>query len=143
MTIHRFQVAILATLGLLTNLPAGAAEYHSPATIDGVVTIDAEQLIALAADRADLVLIDSRIKEDHIDGFIEGSVHLVDRDTSCRSLSAVLATADTPVIFYCNGEKCDRSDRAAVIAVGCGYRKVYWFRGGIEEWRARKYPLVQ
>ena len=50
---------------------------------------------------------------------------------------------ETPVTFYCNGMNCDRSDKAAVIAIDCGYSEVYWFRGGIEELRARKYPLIQ
>jgi rhodanese-related sulfurtransferase len=120
-----------------------ASEYISPAAIDGAVTINAEQLIELVGSRADTVLIDSRIHEDHTDGYIEGSLHLVDRETNCESLARVLSGTATPVIFYCNGVNCDRSDKAAVIAIGCGYREIYWFRGGIEEWRASKYPLIQ
>ena len=122
---------------------AMAFEYTSPAAIDGAVTINAEQLIELVGTRAETVLIDSRIHEDHTDGYIEGSLHLVDRETSCASLARVLPGTGTPVIFYCNGVNCDRSDRAAVIAIGCGYQEVYWFRGGIEAWRASKYPLIQ
>lgn len=117
--------------------------YTSPTDIDGAVTIDAEQLIELVGSRADMVLIDSRILEDHTDGYIEGSLHLVDYETNCASLARVLSGTGTPVIFYCNGVNCDRSDQAAVIAIGCGYHEVYWFRGGIEEWRASKYPLIQ
>jgi rhodanese-related sulfurtransferase len=122
---------------------AAAYEYTSPAAIEGAMTIDAEQLIELVSNHADMVLIDTRIREDHTDGYIEGSIHLVDRETNCKSLAQVLSDTETPVIFYCNGVNCDRSDKAAVIAIGCGYREIYWFRGGIEEWRASKYPLIQ
>jgi rhodanese-related sulfurtransferase len=55
----------------------------------------------------------------------------------------LIGTHMTPVIFYCNGVRCDRSGRAVRIAVACGYRDVYWFRGGIEEWRVKQFPLIQ
>jgi len=144
--ISPFCPARLPVHGIVLCLWCGLAtahEYTSPATIKGAVTIDAEQLIDLAGTRTNVVLIDSRIREDHNDGYIEGARHLVDRETSCESLSGMLPDMQTPVIFYCNGVNCDRSDKAVVIAVGCGYSEVYWFRGGIEEWRARKYPLIQ
>ena len=68
---------------------------------------------------------------------------LVDTKTDCDSLARLIGTRTTPVIFYCNGVRCDRSGRAVGIAVACGYRDVYWFRGGIEEWRAKEFPLIQ
>ena len=135
------------TLLLALLMPGGAlpvtGEYLSPPAIEGAVTIDAEQLIALVVEHQDTVLIDSRIGVDRADGYIEGSAPLVDTKTDCDSLSGLIATRTTPVIFYCNGVRCERSGRAAGIAVACGYRDVYWFRGGIEEWRAKEFPLIQ
>ena len=58
-------------------------------------------------------------------------------------LAALLPAKSTPVVFYCNGINCDRSDKAVVIALGCGYTAIHWFRGGIEEWREKNYPLMQ
>ena len=134
---------MLPAVILLGGLSATAGEYLSPDTIEGATTIDAEQLIALVVDHKDTVLIDSRVGTDRTDGYIEGSVHLVDTKTDCDSLARLIGTHTTPVIFYCNGVRCDRSGRAVGIAVACGYRDVYWFRGGIEEWRAKKFPLIQ
>ena len=133
---------------LLALLPAhgvlsAAEDYVSPESIDGATLIDAEQLIELVGSHDDLVVVDSRIREDHEEGYIEGSVHLVDRDTSCESLSVLLPGKVTPVVFYCNGINCDRSDQAVVTALACGYTRIYWFRGGIEEWRDKNYPLIQ
>lgn len=48
---------------------------------------------------------------------------------------------DTPVIFYCNGFACPYSKRAAKKAVKMGYSRVYWFRGGILEWRKFQYGM--
>ena len=128
---------------MLAGVSAAAGEYLSPATIAGATTIDAEQLITLVVEHQDTVLVDSRVGTDRADGYIEGSVHLVDSKTDCDSLARLIVTRTTPVIFYCNGVRCDRSSRAVGIAVACGYRNVYWFRGGIEEWRAKEFPLIQ
>jgi rhodanese-related sulfurtransferase len=133
---------LMLALLMAGGAPAGA-DHASPDYIAGAVTIDAEQLIAQVVEHPDTVLIDSRIGVDRTDGYIEGSLHLVDTRTDCKLLAGLLATRATPVIFYCNGVRCNRSGRAVSIAVGCGYRKVYWFRGGIEEWRAKEYPLIQ
>jgi rhodanese-related sulfurtransferase len=128
---------------MLGAAPAWARDYVSPLSIEGAVTIDAEQLIALMVERKDTVLIDSRLETDRVDGYIEGSVPLVDTRTDCDSLARQIGKRTTPVIFYCNGVRCERSGRAVRIAVSCGYRDVYWFRGGIKEWHQKKFPLIQ
>jgi rhodanese-related sulfurtransferase len=135
--------SLLLVAVMLVLTPPATGEYASPATIEGAVTIDAEQVIEMVVQHPDTVLIDSRVGIDRADGYIEGSVHLVDTKTDCDSLAGLIGTRMTPVIFYCNGVRCDRSGRAVGVAVGCGYRKVYWFRGGIEEWRTKEFPLIQ
>jgi rhodanese-related sulfurtransferase len=117
-----------------------ADDYLSPENIEGSTKIDAESLIELARDHEDLVIIDSRIKSDRRQGFITGSISLPDTETNCASLSS-LTDESTPTIFYCNGPKCRRSDRAVSIAKDCGYTKLYWFRGGFEEWKEKRYLI--
>ena len=134
---------LLLVMVILGAAPAGAGDHVSPPAIEGAVTIDAEKLIALMVEHKDTVLIDSRLGTDRADGYIEGSVPLVDTRTDCDSLARLIGTRTTPVIFYCNGVRCERSGRAVRIAVSCGYRKVYWFRGGIEEWQSKEFPLIQ
>lgn len=132
-------------LGLLALLPGMAAgeHYNSPARIDGVSTVDADGLIELVMRSPDVVLIDSRISADRKDGYIEGSISLPDEVTSCATLANLVASLDSPVLFYCNGVRCARSGRAAEIARDCGYTRIYWFRSGVEEWRRQMYPLVR
>lgn len=50
------------------------------------------------------------------------------------------ANKDQKLVFYCLGEKCTASWRAAEIAVKLGYRNVYAFRGGLPAWTAAGYP---
>ena len=115
----------------------------SPEHIDGVELVDAEGLIEAVTRIPSLVLIDSRIRADHEAGYIEGSISLPDVDTSCTSLAGVIPGLTTPVLFYCNGIRCGRSARAAVIARDCGYTRLYWYRKGMEEWQKKQYPLVE
>jgi rhodanese-related sulfurtransferase len=118
-----------------------ADDYVSPDTIDGSTTINAESLIQLAHDDEDLVIIDSRISSDRLQGFIDGSISLPDTETDCVSLLPIISRKNTATVFYCNGPKCRRSDRAVDIARECGYHNIYWFRGGFEEWQNKNYLI--
>jgi tetratricopeptide (TPR) repeat protein len=47
---------------------------------------------------------------------------------------------DVPVVFFCIGAKCWESYNAALRAIKLGYRKIYWYRGGIGAWQAAHHP---
>lgn len=131
------------TAGSETADSAGADHIVSPESIDHVITVNAEELIEKVMTVPELVLIDSRIPADRNEGYIEGSISLPDIETDCDSLAKVVTSVQTPVMFYCNGIRCGRSARAAVIARDCGYQHIYWFRTGMEEWQEKEFPLVQ
>ncbi|MEA3411019.1 MAG: rhodanese-like domain-containing protein [Pseudomonadota bacterium] len=130
-------------IALATPLTTWSFEYNSPEHIRGAKTIDAEGLADIAQSSPSLLIVDARMAMDHAKGYIEGSVNLVDSDTNCDSLGELAPQIDTPMVFYCNGVNCDRSDIAVKIARDCGYRRLYWFRGGVEEWQAKRFPLVK
>lgn len=121
--------------------PAAGDDYTSPESIEGTIRIDAEELITLVREKEHLIIIDSRIRSDRRQGYIPGSVSLPDTITNCGSLASIIPDKSSETVFYCNGPKCRRSDNAVMIAVDCGYKKVYWFRGGIEAWGNGKYPI--
>lgn len=114
-----------------------------PGNIQGATNLDAEGLIELAGKTPNLVIVDSRIAGDRKMGYIENSVSLPDIHTDCRSLAKVIPDKATPALFYCNGVKCGRSVVATRIALKCGYSRLYWFRGGFEEWRGKRYPYLR
>lgn len=119
-----------------------AKKVVSPPEIEGTEKITAETLISHVENMPGMIIIDSRIKSDREHGYIEDSVSLPDEETSCTTLSKILKDKKTPVIFYCNGPKCGRSAVAIKIAIDCGYTNTYWFRGGFEEWKQKKYPYI-
>lgn len=133
-------------LFLLGALPVGASvalAQGTPDDIPGVTRIDAEGLIGLANSVPGLVMVDARIATDRQGGYIEDSVSLPDVTTNCAMLARIIPELSSPVAFYCNGIRCGRSVTSARIAHECGYKTVYWFRGGFEEWSAKGYPYLK
>ena len=143
--LSRYFIGGILLFSSLSNVQAidNKPDYTSPESLPGSVRVSAEVVIGLVGSIDNLVVIDSRTTNDRKMGFIEGSIGLTDTKTNCKSLKSSLPELDTPVLFYCNGINCERSDNAVRISYECGYRKIYWFRGGIEEWREKKLPLVQ
>jgi PQQ-dependent catabolism-associated CXXCW motif protein len=41
-----------------------------------------------------------------------------------------------PIVIYCASARCWESYNAGLRAIALGYRNVYWYRGGLESWRA-------
>ncbi|MBL4867747.1 MAG: rhodanese-like domain-containing protein [Pseudomonadales bacterium] len=116
---------------------------ETPDSIAGTMKVTAEKLFDLVDEFDDLVIIDARKSEDREKGYIEGSLGIPDTDTNPAVLAKHLATKQTPVIFYCNGPKCGRSVKSSKMAVKEGYKNIYWFRGGWEEWSNKGLPVTK
>lgn len=130
----------LASTFLVSVAVAGKKEV--PQFIEGTVRVSAEEMIELVEKHDNLVIIDSRKKSDVAKGYIEGSISLPNTETNGGSLASKVENKGTPVVFYCNGIKCGRSGKAAKIALAEGYSKIFWFRGGMQEWEAKGLPVV-
>ena len=115
----------------------------APDNLPGITKVDAEGLLDVVEKVTNLVIIDARIRQDRVQGYIEDSVSLPDVDTTCESLNKFVPGKSTPVLFYCNGPKCGRSVTSSQRALKCGYTQVYWFRGGFEEWKQKHYPYLK
>lgn len=137
-TMFKTVSALFISVAMMASVQAAE---DVPDTIPGTTKISAEQLISLVEKHPDLVIIDSRKGSDRDKGFIEGSKHLVDTDTTPETLAKVAPNKAAPVVFFCNGVKCGRSGKAAQVAIKAGYSKIYWFRSGWEEWTAKGFPV--
>lgn len=131
----------LFLLLLCFGLPALADKPVAPQELAGTIRVNAEQVAELILSTPNLVVIDSRHSEEYAKGHIEGALNLLDTDMTTERLAKYLSGKDTPVVFYCNGERCLRSSNAAQSAARWGYRKIYWFRGGWLEWTEKKMPV--
>jgi rhodanese-related sulfurtransferase len=134
---------ILGRLAVIVFLLCGTAVAGEigPPNPDGIIEVSAEQLVELVEHSDQIVIIDSRLPADVKRGRIERAISLPSNEMSAEKLSQI-ARRDQPVLFYCNGKRCPRSHEASLQAVAWGWKQVYWFSGGIEEWTAKSYPLV-
>ena len=127
----------------LVGVAVAADKVIAPDTIPGTTKVDAEDLLDVVEKIPNLVIIDARIRQDRLQGYIEGSISLPDVETSCESLKKIIPRKSTPVLFYCNGPKCGRSVSSSRLALQCGFTQIYWFRGGFEEWKQKNYPFLK
>lgn len=135
----------LITLISLSFLALGTvhAAEKTPESIDGTTKVTAEKVIELIGELDDLVVIDARTTEDRAKGWIEDSIGLPNTATTEASLAKAAPNKSAPILFYCNGIKCGRSVESSKNAVNWGYKKIYWFRGGMAEWEAKSLPVVK
>lgn len=134
---------LLLPLLLLFSISAQAEKPTAPQHIEGAINLSAEQVIDLILATPALVVIDARKQEEFIKGHIENAVSLLDTTMSEEALAQHVPDKATPLLFYCNGERCLRSSNAARKAIDWGYSKVYWFRGGWVEWREKQLPVAK
>jgi len=116
---------------------------EAPDSIPGAVKVDAEGMIETMGKIDNLIIVDARVAMDRKQGYIECSVSPPDTETDCETLSVIIPTLEHPALFYCNGPKCGRSVKSIQYAQACGYTKLYWFRGGFEEWTKKNYPILK
>jgi len=119
----------------------GSVLADTPDQIPGTTKVTSDDLIGLVEKHDNLVIIDARTAQDYEGGFIEGAVSLPDTVTDVAALAKTIPTKDTPVLIYCNGVKCGRSVASCKMAVAEGYSKVYWYRGGWDDWVAKGLPV--
>ena len=132
------QFTYVASLGITT-----------PDALKGVTRVGAEEVAELA--KQGVTLVDTRTQKEyeneHVRGavlvpYVEKSLKEIDFDAAKDDFSALKALpTDKPVVFFCNGPECWKSYKASRAASLAGYTKVYWFRGGMPEWREKHMPV--
>lgn len=150
---------LLAQAGLDVRVfPGGWQEWTAAGTRPTVRIVSAKDLAALlkredpglAATRParGLVLLDLREARDFAIGHLPGASSLpfaLFAETFEKRVAEGWPGADRsrlPLVLYCYGPECIRSREAASQAARLGFRDLLWFRGGVREWLAAGYPLL-
>ena len=120
---------LIATLLLTLCAPLLAAPYQE---------IDTLLLKAMLDKDKNILLVYPLSKIEYNDLHIVGSV-FIPLDELKKKLPSDHAR---PLVFYCLGEKCTASWRAAEIAAKLGYQQVYAYRAGLPAWVAAGYPTA-
>lgn len=130
----------LLFLPLFMLFAANALADTAPAKVAGASTIDA-QMAKLLHDKG-IVFVDARDDAHFKEGHIPGAKHLSVKDEGFTeaNLSAI-APKNKPVVFYCTGVTCMASSMAAQKAVEWGWSTIYYFRGGLTQWKTSGLPV--
>lgn len=129
---------ILLLLCLLTF--TAHAEVEVPQNIEGALTITAEELFALRKNPK-TTLLDVRRKVDYTAAHLPGAVHLLSTKITRVSLKAATHSKAAPLVIYCQGITCRRAAEATKDAAQFGYKNLYYYYGGIDDWTALGWPL--
>lgn len=143
--------SLLLSIGAATVLFSVAANAaDTPASLSGATLVDAAKAKSLMDCGA--AMIDARVANEYAEAHIKGAANVPYKEKSAKSvdfdasqdsfdISKLPADKNAGVIFQCNGAECWKSYKASAMAIKNGYKKVYWFRGGFPEWKAKGYPV--
>jgi TolB-like protein/DNA-binding winged helix-turn-helix (wHTH) protein/rhodanese-related sulfurtransferase len=132
----------LRKAGLLPGTPSPVflGVHKAPEAIDGATIIDvaeARRLFDAGVRFVDVRSTDGDWKSGHIPGAVQ--LHMY-HDLSEARLAKVVAK-DEPVVIYAYGLNARSSGAASFMAVGWGFTKVFYFRGGFPAWKSAGYPI--
>lgn len=122
----------------------------SPLNLEGATKVNAVQVKELLENGVPIV--DARTSAEYDVSHIPHAINVTYLDKSAKSvtfnprqdtydLSKLPSNKNAPVVIYCNAGACWKSYKLSTAAIKAGYKKVYWFRGGIPEWLEKKYPI--
>ena len=104
-----------------------------------VPVISAPEVKDLMERTPSTLLINTLSRIEFLQQRIPGSINIPAPDVATTPL--LKAEDERIKIFYCMGVKCAYSRHAVEMALRRGLKNIYWFRGGIPEWRQFDYPM--
>lgn len=132
-------LAVIALLAMTRMVYAKDKDYRSPLHAEGATTVSVDEAKWLFDEGA--VFIDVRNPRFFARRHVAGAHHLDMKDGFSQQTLAAVARKDQPIVIYSSGIKCSRAYKGSVLAVSWGYQKVYYFRGGIVDWKDVHFPM--
>ena len=85
--------------------------------------------------------VDGRDNWDFSDGHIPGAINIPEYKFTPKEPNLKLLNKNEKIIVYCEGNQCEVSKRLAGELQKLGYKKVWVYLGGWEEWWENKFPI--
>ncbi|MCS7176436.1 MAG: rhodanese-like domain-containing protein [Candidatus Kapabacteria bacterium] len=86
----------------------------------------------------EVLLIDARRPEDYAAGHIPGARNIFAYDMEAHIPELLQLPRSKPIVIYCDGGQCELSRHLAEQLRNLGFRQLYIYEGGWEEWRRRQ-----
>lgn len=114
-------------------------DYRSPKQAEGATTVSVDEAKWMFDDGA--IFIDVRNTRFFDRRHVPGAIHLDKKGVYSEETLAAVASKDDVIVIYSSGVRCGRAHRAAEQAASWGYKKIYYYRGGIVDWKDVGYPM--
>ena len=88
-----------------------------------------------------VIFIDARDEADFLVGHITNSINIPFDDFDNHKQKLELLSKEKPLVIYCAGTDCDLSILLGNLLFEQGYKQVYIFFGGWNEWLNANYPV--
>lgn len=87
--------------------------------------------------------IDARPPEEYNEGHIKGALNIpfYGSENYLKTINSL--DKNKLIVTYCSGADCDISTLSGDELFSMGFKKVYVFVGGFEEWVKNKYPITK
>ena len=136
---YKITLSLGVIIAILFHSAAYAGKGTSPEAVQGAKTVSAEQAKQLWLEGASF--IDTRKDSDWEAGRIPSALHINIKKPEFNAVNILnYISRDTPVVSYCNAEKCHRAANAAKKLVSFGFTNVYYYRDGFPSWKNAGYP---
>lgn len=105
--------------------------------ITPVSTLEAKKLFNQGA-----YFYDARREAHFKEGRIKGAKPVVfDASKAQYTVLSLPQNKEAELIFYCYGESCANSYEAALAVHKYGYKNIYWYADGFNDWHRSGYPI--
>jgi rhodanese-related sulfurtransferase len=116
----------------------------TPTSLPGAKVIAAAEASALIAKG--VLVYDVRVEEEYANAHVPGAIFVPYKEASAKevgfdpvddqfALGKLPKDKNAPFMMYCDGTICWKSYKSATMALKAGWKNVYWFRGGLPEWK--------
>lgn len=97
-----------------------------------------EQLLKII-NNPDFIIIDARNPENYAKDRIGNAINIFPYGDEQQMMNAIFSLpADKKLLVYCDGGNCDSSHKLAELLIAFGYKKVFIYTGGWEEWTLKR-----
>lgn len=110
-----------------------------PASFPGIQVVNSDEIQKmLKAKKA--VVLDNRVKSQYDTEKIAGAEWFYCDDLLKDSAMAGKLDKNKEYVLYCNGSHCWRSPATALMLQHLGFKKLFWYRDGIPDWKKKGLP---
>lgn len=103
-------------------------------------TLDRTELKQWMDEDRRFVLVEALGENAYAEGHLPNAVRMGPEEVESMART-LIPHKDTTVVVYCAGKECDASTRVAERLEELGYKEVFDYPGGKEDWKAGDFPV--